>query len=510
MSYKVPLLRVSQWLTTWDEADWENSDLPRPSKYFFIGSIKITTLRQLAGVRRRNIEDRKSGERLSGYQRAHQEERSKNIFRYLQYGYPLSNQLSLNPIEHKNLIHPGWLPTSILVNVIGEKETRRRAGKDLTVDPNEVIRIEERDGAYSLTIPMHNEARSPSSIEPLEIIDGQHRLFALDEFGFLELDGDYEVPVVFFDGLSESWQAYLFWVINVEPKKINPSLAYDLYPELRSQSWLERGETVQVYREHRAQELTEVLWRHEKSPWRGRIELHGRRVEGHVSNAAFIRSLMASFVRRWGNENRIGGLFGSIDKDGVERVLPWKRSQQAAFLIVCWQMVERAVRLSNAEWVVGIKNKDKDKEQKNKMVALDLAFSGPTTLLATDQGVRSILFVFNAICQVLYADLKLEEWDSQLVSDNPNDEDVTLAIAQLLDKKEITEFLLLIAEELIEGVDWRTSSSKSLGAEDRQKQAAYRGSAGYSLLQLRCLESLVKSENTALFQAADSIRRRII
>jgi hypothetical protein len=70
-------------------------------------------------------------------------------------------------------------------------------------------------------------------------------------------------------------QAYLFWTINIKPKKINPSLAFDLYPLLREQIWLESGETVHVYRESRAQELTEALWATPMSPWHRRINILG-------------------------------------------------------------------------------------------------------------------------------------------------------------------------------------------------------------------------------------------
>ena len=63
----------------------------------------------------------------------------------------------------------------------------------------------------------------PSGMPPLEVIDGQHRLWAFDS-----ADEDFELPVVAFHGLDISWQAYLFWTINIKPKRINPSLAFDL------------------------------------------------------------------------------------------------------------------------------------------------------------------------------------------------------------------------------------------------------------------------------------------
>ena len=509
-SIRIPLLKVSQWLPSWDDAQWSPPDLPEPSKHFFIGSVPLSTLRRLAGVSRRQVKERKHGGRGAGYQRAHQAARSKSIARYLQYGYPLSNQSSLDPSDHPTLIHPGWLPTSILVNVLGAGDTRRRGGKVLGVSDGFAVSIEEVQSSYFLNIPagadQSNFAIPQASLEPIEIIDGQHRLFATDDLGMFGLPDDYEVPVVFFDGLTESWQAYLFWVINVEPKKINPSLAYDLYPELRSQSWLESGETIKVYQEHRAQELTEVLWRHEQSPWRDRIELHGNRIDGHVSNAAFIRSLMVSFVRRWGKSDRIGGLFGSIDRDGDERILPWKRSQQAAFLIACWQHMHEAVKKSKAEWVAAcvedFRSKPQSEQQGMNPHGLHPAFAGNTTLLGTDQGARCVLVVFNALCQVAYAEIELETWESNRVSDSPEVEDVTDALEEFAQMDAANKFLQSVSSGLVENVDWRTSSSASLSSDQKQAQAAFRGSSGYSMLQSKCLESLQQSKNRGVADSA--------
>ncbi len=78
-----------------------------------------------------------------------------------------------------------------------------------------------------------------------------------------------------FYGLDVSWQAYLFWTINIKPKRINPSLAFDLYPLLRAEDWLDKAEGHYVYRESRSQELTEALWSNPDSPWYDRINMLG-------------------------------------------------------------------------------------------------------------------------------------------------------------------------------------------------------------------------------------------
>lgn len=497
---KIPLLKVNQWLKSWELSNWA-PDLPEPPHEFYIASVPLRLLRGLAGVSRRTIENRKASEKHAGYQRAHQLSRSKNIARYIQYGYPLSNENTLDPTEHRQLVHPGWLPTSILVNIIQPGQTRRRAGKDTTLQESQALKITNDGLFHALEIPDTIESSRKenlqSNLEPIEIIDGQHRLFAVDELGKDVYDENYEVPVVFFNGLTESWQAYLFWVINVEPKKINTSLAFDLYPELRSQSWLESGEGVRVYQEHRAQELTEVLWRHNRSPWKDRIELHGARKEGHVSNAAFIRSLTASFVRRWGKENRIGGLFGSIGGNGIEKVLPWKRSQQAAFLIACWTHLHLVIKKSTAPWVVALRDERTRTESllEQSEFEKNAAFSGGNTLISTDQGCRVMFIVFNAMSQLAYEELELERWESDEVSDKPSDVDVSIALDQFNDLPKPNKYLKDICETLVNnGMDWRTSGAKSLSPQESQMQAAYRGSSGYSLLQRECFKYLVSSE----------------
>jgi len=507
MGKKFPLIKVNQWLRSWDLADYSERNLPKPSDHFFMGSIPIVELRRLAGVNRRQVvEDRTPGE--SGYQRVHEADRSSKIARYVRWGFPVSSSAGIKPEQHTQLIHPGWLPTAILVNILKPEESRRRHGQKQTLRAKDAIQIEEMEGgAYQLILP-DISAEGADFLEPLEIIDGQHRIFAADELG--EIDGQYEVPVVFFHGLTNSWQAYLFWVINVEPKKINPSLAFDLYPELRNQSWLEQGENLKVYREHRAQELTEALWRHKSSVWRQRVELLGNRIDGHVSNAAFIRTLMATFIRRWGAENRIGGLFGSTHGDGGERVLAWTRAQQAAFLIAVWQVVAESAASSDASWAKSCRQSyarvDSESKRRSNPEGLDPAFAGPHTLLATDQGVRAVSYVFNAMSQVVYSELGLEEWEVGAVEETMTDQAITEALHSLTQKSKTMQFLKAVAKEMVDGrMDWRTSKEPALSEDEKLRQGSFRGSSGYTNLQQTCLRHLVESKNSDVSDASRQV-----
>jgi hypothetical protein len=515
----IPVLPVRQWVETWNLAQWKPDEgLGPPPKEFYVASMPIKELRALANVSRREIPERIKGTKNPGYQRPRDEQRSRKIGRYIDYGYPLSNQSGLDPKEHSDLVHPGWLPTTILINIIPAGQTRRRHGKDLPVEARYEIKITNESGAPQLLYPdpesvTNDPQMGIDHIEPIEVIDGQHRLYAADDSD--NLDDSYEIPVVIFQGLSEQWQAYLFWVINVEPKKINTSLAFDLYPELRSSSWLERGETIKVYQEHRAQELTEILWRHPESPWRQRIELHGKRIEGHVSNAAFIRSLTNSFIRRWRDGGRIGGLFGSIDRDGKERVIRWSRLQQAAFLIYIWEKVHQCIRDGSAEWIKGCES-DFRGLQAEKREALNLgplhpAFAGPHSLLGSDQGSRAIMVVFNAILSVAYSDLDLESWDLGDISDDQPENVIATALNDLRKNQPIiTSVLRAICECLFDGsFDWRTGSAPSIEDQAlRQAQMAYKGSSGYTLLQRNSLQYLAEHGDEKIKEYVQAVVER--
>ena len=132
------------------------------------------------------------------------------------------------------------------------------------VDPDDLIQIHDSDdGTAEIIFPLSDNDWTPQGIPPIEVIDGQHRLLAFKDSN---LEGNYELPVVAFVGLDLSWQAYLFYMINIKPKRINASLAFDLYPLLRTEIWLTKFEGPIIYRETRAQELVDLLWSHALSP----------------------------------------------------------------------------------------------------------------------------------------------------------------------------------------------------------------------------------------------------
>ena len=496
---KVPLFRVNQWLNSWLPVNKQG--LGAVPHHFYLASISLLKLRQLAGVHQRDKDSRKIRSKGAGYQRALDQSRTKEISRFVEYGYPLSSDTSLKPQDYSDLVHPGWLPTAILVNVLTENDVRYRGNRELKVPKDKLLTIKKDNGQEFLEIPdepygltAENDNSAVDRLQPIEIIDGQHRVFSVDKIN--DFPTDYQVPVVIFQGLSESWQAYLFWVINVEPKRINTSLAFDLYPELRSQSWLERGENIKIYQEHRAQELTEIMWRHENSIWKDRIELLGTRVPGHVSNASFIRSLTSSFVRKWTKPEKVGGLFGSIDEK--RKIIPWKRAQQAAFLMFCWRILSQQISYADVPWVEVFKKITTDQ-------TLPEALINAKSLLSTDQGVRTIHYIFNIFCVRNYRALNLSDWYMPNIPDIPENDSISEALEEL-DKNEILKhYLEDLAKALVINLDWRTSDAPGLSEDEKQKQSAYRGSAGYSLLRRRAIEALTKSSNSKIASIAKDL-----
>jgi DGQHR domain-containing protein len=445
--------------------------------------MSAAALRALCGVERRET---KSGTRRRSdvrIQRGHDEERSEEIARFVKHGFPWSvlGESQRNSGRFNDIKQPGWLPTAIVVNVRQPGESlggRELADKDL-------VTVEDHDnGTATFRLPLGEDDTKwkASGLEPMEVIDGQHRLFAFEPG---PEESDFELPVVAFVGLDRSWQAYLFWTINIKPKRINASLAYDLYPLLRNQEWLERFEGPTIYRETRAQELTEMLWAHPDSPWHRRISMLGEASEGGVRQAAWVRALTATYVKSWeGRGVRIGGLFGApVGTD--ELVLPWTREQQAAFLILLWQEVRQAVGEAASEWAQHLRDIEEERTGLIPDTDEDPAFAGRYSLLNSDQGVRGVLYVSNDLCFLAASNLKLEDWYDARTRESSDEEEVTAQLKNLKAQRS-APFLADVARTLAT-FDWRTYGTPRLPEEHRLRAAAYRGSSGYKELRRQLL-----------------------
>lgn len=505
----IPALVINQWLQPeWDQTIFEPAP-PRgePEPQFYLFTISAYKLKKLTGVYRRDPE--KPPAEDIGIQRRHDAERSAEILRYIQHGFPLSRidrKKLVNLSEERSLRMPGWLPTAVLVNILTEKD--QRGPKERRVRTSDLVKVHNNKATARIELPADFEDEDwQPLIHPIEVIDGQHRLWAFEEpedeewsEEFKEKIGQLEVPVVAFRGLDATWRAYLFYTINQLPKRIDTSMVFDLYPLLRTQEWLLRFEGPNVYRQSRAQDLVILLWGHPESPWKGRINrLGGSRTKGEVTQAAFINSLMASFIKSYygGPRIQIGGLFGS-PRGQHETQLNWTREQQAAFLISAWQVFQRAVENTRAPWARALLQRNN-----NNKAAL---FSGPETLIATDQGVRGYLAVLNDILWVAYdgGDLDLDSWYWVKRAKHDDNAAVSDALASLNESlPDALELLGEIASPLA-SFDWRLSSALSANDPLFARQASYRGGSGYKTIRRQLLIHLVNeaSQNVSAYASA--------
>lgn len=513
---KIPALKVKQWMVPeWDSGEFTNGP-PRekPEPHFYVFSVSAYLLKRLTGIYRRDQSKPPSED--FGIQRKHDRKRSAEILRYIQYGFPLSridSKKLVDPSEKYSLQMPGWLPTAVVLNILKPNDTRGL--KERPVDSNYLVKVSNGDSDSSAWIELPESCMSEDwspVIHPIEVIDGQHRLWALEEpeenQGAIWTDelrdriNQIEIPVVAFYGLDSTWQAYLFYTINQLAKKIDTSMVFDLYPLLRTQEWLLRFEGANVYRETRAQDLTILLWSHPASPWRNRIIRLGGREKGKVTQAAFLRSLMASFIKRWKTgSGRLGGLFGS--PSGTHQTpLPWGREQQAAFLIFAWQELEKVVVLSDAEWATSLLNG----EQQNRQ----LLFSGPDSLLATDQGVRGFLCVLNDLLVADYDNgtLELASWQWEPKADEEDETAISSALKNIETKLPKTVERIRAIALSLSSFDWRLPSALSPNDIQYPTQASYRGSSGYREIRRKLL-SHIRATNPALSELVETVMKSL-
>jgi DNA-sulfur modification-associated len=502
---RVAALRVRQWLPEWEDVRFGGVHQARPQEHFYLFSLSASALKALAGIQRREAQSGRRRVEDLGIQRRHDPARSDAIREYVRFGFPWSDLTNRQRASGNfgGLKKPGWLPTAIVVNILRSGE--KRAGQAMD-EKDAIIVKDSSDGSAQITLPftLPGSDWKASKREPLEVIDGQHRLWAFQPG---EYDDDFQLPVVAFVGLDLSWQAYLFWTINIKPKRINASLAFDLYPLLRNEDWLQRFEGPSIYRETRAQELTELLWAHPESPWYHRINMLGDRGLGGVTQAAWIRSLINSFVKSWeGQGVRIGGLFGApVGED--ELVLPWTREQQAAFLIFFWQDLADSISRVQDAWAEALRDRPDDESEEDPEAVgsaqFDPAFAGKYTLLNTDQGVRAVLQVVNDLCYWMSEELALEKWPTGAAEDTADLGRVGKALKEL-PRQPVAEYLSHLADALAD-FDWRTSSHWSLTDAQRTLKGAFRGSGGYRELRRQLLAHVNKTAKQPLRSVAREV-----
>lgn len=477
---EITALRLSQWLEVWGEYDFDpDAQRRRPEPYIFLFTMSATSLRQFSDVYRRE----RDVDQAEGIQRAREDSRTERIRRYIEAGYPFGDLKESLQEANLHLRKPGWLPTAIVVNLLTEKDERR--GR--TVADRHMARLVEADGQYTIRLPEHDSFEA-GDLRPFEVIDGQHRLWAFDDSQGLS---DFEVPVVAFRGLDVAWQAYLFWSINISPVRINPSHAFDLYPLLRTQDWLEKTGEITVYREARAQEITEWLYRHPISPWRDRISMLQRKGEPSVSQAAWVRSLIGSFFGTGRGKGR-RGLFQSAYNEG-RSTLDWERIQQIAFILEFWSLLKEALAEGQEDWIERYLAVDKD------------PFADRSSMLNQDMGVRAVHAVLNDLFFRRAEDWQLDEWIFGAVDKTSTTaEDIDEAVASVR-KSCIHEYLTYTAKAM-STFDWRSLDGPGVrSSEDEMTKRAYRGSGGYTLLTGNVLRHVSEEGDVSVAAAATEL-----
>jgi hypothetical protein len=496
-------LRAKQWLIEWEKVEWCSSERrSRPQQWFYLFNVSAANLKALSGIYARTTKGRVRGAEDLGIQRRHEAERSQEIARFVRYGYPWSDlsKRKRESNEFADLRKPGWLPTAIVVNILRAND--KRLGK--CVDESDLIHVEDLpSGTAKIILPksFSGPKWKCKTISPVEVIDGQHRLWAFEEASYR---GEFELPVVAFVGLDISWQAYLFYTINIKPKKINASLAFDLYPLLRTEDWLTRFEGHIIYRETRAQELVDLLWSHPQSPWHNRINMLGE--PGYrgtmVSQSAWIHSLLATYIKSWeGRGVRIGGLFGS-PVGSQKLTLPWSRLEQAAFLIVMGRCFREAIKSSEHPWMKALRSASNVSAVKDDG---DPAFYGSHTLLNQDQGIRALLYATNDLCYVRADSLSLADWGGGSYFEGNDQKKVSEAIELLREQTKIMGFLKEMGK-MLANYDWRASSAPGLSKDEALAKAAFRGSGGYKELRRHLIRYLSKKHGE-IGEAAQQVNK---
>lgn len=465
---EINAVKVNQWLNDWDDIDFKAPNRKKPDPFFLMFKIDARLLKRISDVHRRKSDTSRSKD--LDIQRAKSENRTEEIRKYIEGGFPWSTirKEDQGSPENEKLKMPGILPTAIIANIIGPGEMR---GIN-TIDASDLVTFKDENNYVKIVIPEKAfEDQWEPLVKPIEIIDGQHRLWAFDENE--PISGNYELPVIAYYNLDRTWQAYLFYTINIKPVKINTSLGYDLYPLLRTQQWLENTKDgLLAYRETRSQEIVETLWSLDISPWKSRINMLGESGGPTISQAAFIRALTNTYFRNTRNTRISGGLFADILKNKNNEVINWNRSQQASFIILLWQEIETSANNCVQEWAISLRDEN----------GSSTPFTSKNSLLARDQGVRGISMFSN---DFFYQVANSSEWNfNKFIWDENNDilDDSDKVIKGINLFKSDSKFFHLVqtfSEHLMQ-FDWRTTSAVFDNEKDKLNQMRFKGGSGYS------------------------------
>ncbi|RZJ31759.1 MAG: DGQHR domain-containing protein [Chryseobacterium sp.] len=184
--------------------------ISQPIGDFFVCSMGWTVLKEIAISNPRMLisKDEDGVEEYRGIQRDVSEDRKKDLIEYVQSPYAtFPSSIIINfPSEFLDLI-----PFEVK---LGDLEKRADYHND------SVSNFDAKDSvnSYLLVFPIRNGVA--------QIIDGQHRLAAFQNFGD---DQIFDLPVTIFMNQTLERQAEVFAIINGKQTKVSPSLVFDLF-----------------------------------------------------------------------------------------------------------------------------------------------------------------------------------------------------------------------------------------------------------------------------------------
>ncbi len=139
--------------------------------------------------------------------------------------------------------------------------------------------------------------------EKFLIIDGQHRLAALEFFERTHPDDakNIQVPCVIFDGRTEDFATEMFVIINSTPTRINKSHLVDLYERV---SWAEPDRRFSAH-------IAEMLYSESDSPLRYRINRLGGRSK---QEKWILQAELFNELHRW-----VKSAWKKIESEGTDK-----------------------------------------------------------------------------------------------------------------------------------------------------------------------------------------------
>ena len=218
----------------------------------------------------------------------------------------------------------------------------------------------------------------------------------------------------------------------------------------------------------------------------------GQKGEGRVSQAAWVRSLLGSFLGTGRGKGR-HGLFQAAVVE--QEPLGWNRPQQVAFLITLWAELFESIETENADWV------ERYREAERSPV------EDKSSMLNQDMGVRAVNAAVNDIflagARAAAKEEKAWNWDFEPTDDTETTEADIDGALKTLRKTQIFDLVQAAATSLA-SFDWRSVDGPDVkGSDIEMEKRAFRGSGGYTVLVSQILDHTGHAEDEQIAEFAE-------